>query len=95
MVGAVTISKINKPDMISLSSCGKLGHIKRNFFKLQKKMEEPLLKRRPHKVYTTAENFQSNERDSDSDYISSVASESALRLTSNEKKHCSSTSVDQ
>ena len=67
--------------------CGKIGHIKRNCFELQKKKEEPCFKKKPHKACTTVERFQSNDGDSDSDVVALVARESALSSTNKEKKY--------
>ena len=56
---------------------GKVGHIKRNCYELQRKKEEVCYKSKQRKAYSTVERFQ-GRHDSDSDVVALVVHEMAL-----------------
>ena len=56
---------------------GKVGHIKRNCYELQRKKEEVCYKSKQQKAYSTVERFQ-GRHDSDSDVVALVVHEMAL-----------------
>eukprot|EP00794_Sanderia_malayensis_P004207 gene4207-4768_t len=58
--------------------CGKVGHIKRNCYDLQRKKEEVSYKSKQQKAYSTVERHQFSEQDSDSDVVALVVHEKAL-----------------
>eukprot|EP00794_Sanderia_malayensis_P020843 gene20843-22886_t len=65
--------------------CGKVGHIKRNCYDLQRKKEEVSYKSKQQKAYSTVERHQFSEQDSDSDVVALVVHEKAL--SSADKNH--------
>ena len=58
--------------------CGKIGHIKRNCYELQRKKEEVSYKSKQQKAYSTVERYQRSEQDSDSCVVALVVHEMAL-----------------
>ena len=58
--------------------CGKVGHIKRNCYDLQRKKEEVSYRGKQQKAYSTVERHQSSGQDSDSDVVALVVHEMAL-----------------